>query len=485
MRIGFNEWLPDQPELLGQGLYEAKNCLPGTAGYESLPGLSDFTSAVAAPVVGAYWAKASDGLYYNFVGTASKLYKLSGSSSWDDASKVGDYSGAEDWEMARFGDRVIAVNRSNPTQAFDMGADTDFADLAGSPPQAGTICIVGDFVLLGNLVEGSTDYPSRVRWSGYNDTEWWSTSIQRQSDFQDLYGEGGSIQRAVPIAQGAIIFMERSIQRISYVGPPVIFRVDEIEPDRGTYAKRSVCWSGSLIFYYGHDGFYQFTGQGSIPISEGKVSEWFRANTDDITSLRGAVDRSNGRVIWTFKSSSSLTYSDRALFYHIASKRWSWAAIDTECLAEQAQGGATLEDLDSILGTDIEANDFTVDDPAYQGGQLRIVAVDTSHRLCTFAGAPLSATFETGEQGSEDTTVFVRKSRPLISGNTAGFSVSIGSRFRVNASPTFSTPASQEDNGAFSHRVKGRYVRARITTSGAFKKAVGISIEVGDAGRRG
>lgn len=480
-RIQFNEWLPDQPELLGAGLFDAKNCLPASSGYQSFPGLAPFTDAIGSACLGAYWAKAADGLYYNFAGTAAKLYKLN-SDTWEDASRVGDYSGVTNWEMARFGERVIAVALGEDTQAYDMGTDTDFADLAGSPPQAGTICVAGDFVVLGDLIEGSTAYPSRVRWCGYNDTEWWTTSIQRQSDFQDIYGEGGRVQRLVPVPNGAIIFMERAIHRMTYVGPPVIFRVDEVEPDRGTPAKNSVCWRGSRIFFYSEDGFQELRGGQVVPIGDGKVNEWFAENTDAVDSLRGAVDARSNRVVWTFRSSSSLTYQDRAIVYHIPTGRWSWAEIDTEVVALQAQGGASLDGLDAILGTDIDANAFTVDDPAYQGGRLRLVAFDTDHKLGTFSGSELQATFETSELGGEAETLFVRASRPLIQG-TATFQVSIGTRDAQNEAVVFSAQSPAERNGEHPHRSKGRYVRARVTTSGAFKRAIGIGLELSPAGK--
>lgn len=470
----------------GGALVNAKNVLPEHAGYSSFPGLSSFTAAVASKVVGAYWAKASDGLYYNFVGTATKLYKLSGSSTWDDATNIGgDYSGVTRWEMARFGDRVIAVSLQAATQAFDMGTDTDFADLAGTPPKAATICIAGDFVVLGNLIETDVEYPNRIRWSGYNDTEWWSSSIQRQSDFQDIYGEGGKIQKLVPLPQGAYIFMERAIHKMSYAGPPIVFRIDEVEPDRGTYAAQSVCWNGSLIFFYSHDGFYQLAGGQSIPISEGKVSQWFRDNCDDPDSLRGAVDRSNARVLWAFKSSQSLTNPDRILVYHIYAKKWSWAEVTTECLQEQAQGGSTLEDLDAILGTDIDANSFTVDDPAYVGGQLRLTAVNGLHELCTFAGTELEALIETSDISVPGSTLFVRDSRVVLEGTNATVSVSIGHRNLERESSSYTAYSTEESTGKFSHRVKGRFIRARIKITGAFRKAVSIILNGDDAGRRG
>lgn len=56
-------------------------------------------------------------------------------------------------------------------------AGNTFADLAGSPPKARRITVVGDFIVMGNLDEGGTQYPNRVRWSGFNNSEAWGLTI--------------------------------------------------------------------------------------------------------------------------------------------------------------------------------------------------------------------------------------------------------------------------------------------------------------------
>src|SRR5690606_37518200 len=109
-------------------------------------------------------------------------------------------------------------------------------------------------------------------------------------------------------------FQESSIRRLTYVGSPIIFQIDEVEPGRGTKAPGAVVQLGNLIFYYGLDGFCAFNGQASIPIGLAKVDRWFleRAESDMIHLMTGAVDPSMGRVRWAFASRGS-THNDTIL----------------------------------------------------------------------------------------------------------------------------------------------------------------------------
>ena len=90
----------------------------------------------------------------------------------------------------QFGEYVIAAGGTGEElQKWQLGTDTAFANLAGSPPKADFIAVVRDFVWVGNIDEGSGRVPFRVRWSGFNDIDGWTTGTD-QSDFQDLPDSG-------------------------------------------------------------------------------------------------------------------------------------------------------------------------------------------------------------------------------------------------------------------------------------------------------
>ena len=92
------------------------------------------------------------------------------------------------WQFAQFGSFVIAVAPNIAPQVFTLGTSVAFSDLAGSPPQAAYIAIVGRFVVLSGL----SSNPYRVHWSGLGSAITWTQGVN-SSDFQDL-PDGGIVQ---------------------------------------------------------------------------------------------------------------------------------------------------------------------------------------------------------------------------------------------------------------------------------------------------
>ena len=200
---------------------------------------------------GIYAAKDNDGNVSLFAGDQGKLYKFTPSTNnLTDVSKSGspayDLSGPERWRFVQFGEYVIAAGGTGEElQKWQLGTDTAFANLAGSPPNADFIAVVRDFIWVGNIDEGSGRVPYRVRWSGFNDIDGWTTGTD-QSDFQDL-PDSGAITGLVG-GEYCTILCERAIFRATYTGPPLIWQFDRVESQVGCRLPGSVCNYGSLTF---------------------------------------------------------------------------------------------------------------------------------------------------------------------------------------------------------------------------------------------
>ena len=157
--VDIGEWLPDLPATRNRGAITCKNCLPLSDSYTQWPSLSEFSTAMDAPVNGAIWLQDKQNTFFNFAGTynetagQSKLYQLDANLNWNDVSKAGGYTSFEDWEFAKFGPRVIATNNNDPVQYFDLASSSLFADLPGSPPKGQRIAVVRDFVVIGDLLD--------------------------------------------------------------------------------------------------------------------------------------------------------------------------------------------------------------------------------------------------------------------------------------------------------------------------------------------
>lgn len=490
--VPFGEWLPDIPPLENTGALVALNCIPQLKSYRELRSLSSFTNALASAALGAFWLQGSDNVIYNFAGDATNLYILTANGSvWSNINRPSPvYTAASNWEFAKFGDRVIATSIDNDMQYYDAGSSATFLDLPGNPPNAARIAVVRDFVVVGDIPAAGRG-PNFVQWSGFNNSELWTPSRATQSDFQELFGRGGRVQKIVPGEYG-IIIQEHSIHRMDYTGPPVIFQFDEVERGRGTPAPNSVVWTGNLVFYYGHDGFYLFNGQSSEPIGANRVNRWFNDNAapESLETMRGVIDRRNRLVMWSFRSDSSLTVNDRLILFNWTANRWSYAEIDIQLLSEFVTSGVSLDDLDPFYppaqGID-GANQTPLDSQAYRGGALSLQAFNSSNQSATFDGAPLTATIDTTElAGRDNRLVYCNSIRPIVNGSMATeISARVGHRNTAQQNVQFTLPRSLNSIGEANIRHKSRYQRYRLEIAGGFTHANGVQVEMREhAGRR-
>ena len=323
---------------------------------------------------------------------------------------------------------------------------------------------------------------------GYNNSELWTPDLSTQSDFQELFGRGGRVQRIVP-GEFAIIFAEQSIFRADYVGPPVVFQFDEVERKRGTPAPNSVVWAGGIVYYYGWDGFYRFDGQRSEPISANRVANYFAQNaaTDALDSMRGAVDRRNRLVMWAFRTSSSAPINNRLIIYNWGADKWSFAEVETQIIDEYLSPGFSLDALDGPLPGGIDSDSIPVDSDQFAGGNLNLQAFNSANQAATFDGIPLQAVLDTKEISAPDNKrLMVNSVRPLVEASgSATTNVSVGTRANLRENVTFSPgKATNGINDEVTLRANSRYQRYRVTIDGGFLHGNGVKVHARTSGGR-
>lgn len=479
MMIPFGEWTPDIDSVSAQGLTVAKNVLPSPDGYDAFKSIEGASAALNDTAIGAGLFVASDGTIRLFTGSSTKLYSLSGT-AWTDVTKGTTYTTCTNWEFAQFGNRIIAVSLENAPQYYDIGTSTDFDDLPGTPPKAAHVAIVGDHVVMGNLNISSTAYYNWVAWSGFNASSLWTPNLSTMADQQELFGRGGKVQKIIGGAIG-IIFQENCIRTMTPVGPPLIFRFDEVELSVGTPSPNSVVSEGANHFYYGHDGFRIYSiGGGSKVISDNKVTRWFQNECSDLASICGVNDRQAQRILWAFKSGGSSTFN-RILIYDWSLNRWSYAEEDCQLLMEYATPGYTLDTLDSIVA-DIDAATTTFDSDIYKGGSISAGAMSSAGKAGAFTGAAKTATIETGEL-SGDSRLFVTELRPVVTGYST-ISAQIASRSTLASQASFGSSLMINSAGKFTTRANARYHKFRLTLTGGFTRAAGLVVDAKPEGQR-
>jgi len=471
-RVTFGEWLPDQPGVIG-ALTTAKNCFPKAVGYGPFPQEVDYSDAAPQNLTAAAAAKDTNSITSIYAAGTTRLFKLDTSDfSWDDISAT-TYSGTFGWKFTQFGNSLIAANESNTMQYIDVMSGTTFADLAADAPKAKFVTVVRDFVVSGYQSANK----NRVQWSGINNEKTWATSATTQADFQDV-PDGGFVQ-GVTGGEFGLVLLERSIVRMSYVGTPLIFQFDNIARNRGCFEPNSVIqWQG-ITYFLGDDGFYACDGQNLKNIGAEKVNRYFfnSLKESDLGNMSAAIDPINNLVVWGYPT-VDLDY--RVLVYHVPTGKWSYADSTATRVAPVSTPSITLEGLDAFSAS-LDALGISLDSRNWLGGKLLLLGID-GNKLITFTGASKTATIETADISSDTNQSMITMLKPIVDNGTG--SASIASRLQLNQTVSFPSVTAANSENRIGARSYGRYHRVKLQPSGDWTTAIGMDVEIQQAGTR-
>ena len=381
------------------------------------------------------------------------------------------------WRFTQFGNVLIAANGGNRLQGYNLNSSSTFQDLAADAPQSRYVTVVRDFVVSA-YVNSSTVYPYRVQWSALGDESNWANSATTQADFQDI-PDGGSI---VGITGGeyGLVFMDRSIHRMSYVGSPLVFQFDNISRNLGCYEANSIVQYGGTSFFLADDGFYACDGQQVIPIGNEKVNRYFYSDVDEgiLSLMSAAVDPFRKLVIWAYASKSSATV-DKLLIYNYQTGRWTSGTTNASRVASSSTPSFDLEGMD-VFGN-LEQIQSSFDDRVWLGGKMQFAGVKNT-KIVTFSGNGNTAYIETGDIEMPGTTSAIVLAKPIVDGGSG--SVSLFSRRLLNEQVVFGSQTAADAENRVSLRGIGRYHRLQLTPTGQWTNAVGLDVDMNPLGTR-
>lgn len=491
--VPFGPWLPDQPPLGGGGARIANNCIPLEQSYGDLDALTaSSTNAMDNEAIGGDACIDINGNGHTYTGDIAKLYVFA-SAAFTDKSKVGGYAvpADEHWASLCWGNQIFFANIADAVQEITLGGAI-FADLitSAAKPKARHLGRVRDFLVLGNT-DGS---PLEVRWSGLNDPTDFDVSPTTLSGLQELPGTGAPIQRVVGGSVG-LIFQERAITRMTFVGSPIKFQFDTIEEKRGALVPGGVVKFGTGAFYIAEDGFFFHDGSQSQPIGSGKINRHFFDELDEGNKHRitAAVDTEKSLIVWAYPSKSGGGVTDRLIFYNWAADRFSDADVTTQHLLNSISEGFTLEQVDTF-NANLDLLGISLDSKQFLGGSVEFAAIDGANKFASFDGAPLVATLETEEvalgqsQAGRAQKAYVEAIRPIVETAVDAATIvqmRVQTRNRTDELPTLGPPLSLNQIGEARPRSRARLHRFRAEISDGFEHAQGVDVKHKVMGLRG
>ena len=489
MIIRFEDWQPDAADYGTPGNVTVTNAAPAQYGFQPWPDFASVTDALTARPRGAIEAFDKDTDAYQYAGDETTLYELNEADlTWTDVTNTGGAyaTGAgEVWNFTRWENKILATNFSDNPQQITMGA-ANFSDLT-TAFRARNITVVGDFVVASNTYDATDgNRPNRVRWSAIGDETDWTVSAATLADFRDL-PTGGKIEKIVGGEVG-IIASERSIFRMTFIGSPVAFQIDEIMPDIGTVSGGSVVGLGDSVFMISAQGFIEVTGQGTgiSPIGAGKVDQWFFSewNSDYPDRIFSMADPTNNRILWCFPGSGSTGgRPNKIIIYDRTFGKWSLVEHEVEMLLRSKGINFTLDELDALGYTNIDEMTVSLDSNQFKVLSAQIGAFSSTFKLGFFRGVNKTATLETAEtQFNQGSMTALTAFSPMVDRGTVV--ANIGTRNRLSDSVTWGADLTQSASGRFTKRANAKFHRFRFTISGDdWIDAVGVQVDPEDAKR--
>ena len=496
IEVPLGEFLPAFPKQNNPGCIVANNCIPAEGGYAPFFGADERATTVTqsgggtastflGPVRGATLFFRNDGSPLIVGGSETRLFARVGSAATETAVVASVIDG-EFWDFAQFNDFIFATSLANdPYYLTDVDSDVSWSALPGSPPKARYCERFADFLMLG-YIDGA---PTRIQWSSFNSpATTWAADRLTQAGYADLDPRFGPITALVG-GRYPMVFQERGISLVQYVGPPTVWRVSVVSEDRGCIAPFSVATIGSQTYFLSQDGFYMTNGSEFAPIGSQKVNKWFFGEVDNsaISRTQAAVDWANRSIIWSFRSVGSATY-DRLLVYSWEQNRFSTATVTSDWLVGSRLDATSLEDLDALFAT-LEDVTPSMDSEVWLAGDRVLGAFISSGATATFNtfnGPALQADWELGAfQPSPGSRVFVSGAQSVL--ESVDWSMQIAAvpanNERAETVTAYGTPGI---DGAVPLRADGKEMRLalRMPSAAVWTRAQAVQLTFRGSGRR-
>jgi hypothetical protein len=382
-----------------------------------------------------------------------------------------DTYNASQWHFTQFGPNVLATDNNSKVQYWEVNQSVSFEDASADAPVAKYITTVRDFVVTANV----GGVANKVQWSDINDFTNWTSGSASQADYQ-LLPDGNTIQ-GITGGEFGVIFLEKAIVRMSYIGSPLFFQFDTIARNLGCIASGSIAQFGATSFWLADDGFYSTDGNVVTPIGVEKVDRYFFDNLDynSLSTISSSIDPVNKLVVWNYPKA---TGGRELIMYNWQIQRWSRAETDVTTMAYAATATTTLEALDNF-GT-IDTLPASLDSSIWAGGIATLKGTRGQY-IVAFNGSSATANIVTPdlEIGFNSTITLARTQ--IDNGSST---VQVASRKMLDDTITYSSSVTTDDENRASLRSSGRYHRLSVTPTGNWTSAIGVDVDITPRGLR-
>ena len=308
----------------------------GTGGGPSARGASGTTAATHADNTLVRLAAGNEDSSNDFVG-------------WGNASSL-TVSGAQIrlWSHDNFGEDLIINPRDSglfywdktsgtSARAIELSATTLFSGERSVPTVAKQIMVSdsdrhviafgcdGLGASLTSTQGNGIQDPLLIRFSSQeNPVDWFPTTTNTAGDIR--LGGGSEFVQAVETKEQILVFTNKSLHSMRFIGPPFTFGIKELSKNITIMSPASAVAVDDSVFWMGVDTFYMYTGQTQqIPCSV-KDKVFLDFNFDERDKVHAGVNSEFSEITWFYPSASSVEI-DKYITYNYLENIWYFGSL--------------------------------------------------------------------------------------------------------------------------------------------------------------
>lgn len=268
------------------------------------------------------------------IGSLQKLYRYDGSSVTNvtKTSDATNYSNSPRWQSEQIGTAMMFNNGADtPQYMFPTG--TRFADLPNWPTGLTTKCLkpYKSFLVMAGYETANSEHYYTVRWSDEYDpagvpSDYNIASTTNLAGENRLSGNNGQLIDQLTLNNSQIVYAERGVFAMDFIGAPLVFSFRELFADDGILNRGACASFLNQHLVVGHNDIYVHDGNQKQSIVDKRVRRTFFNDIKDKRSVfcQTINDRSEVWICYADNDAADSETANRALVYNWAQNAFTF-----------------------------------------------------------------------------------------------------------------------------------------------------------------
>ena len=407
---------------------------------------------------------------------------------WGEAAASGTTATIRLWSHDNFGEDLLINPRDSGIFHWDKTNGTGAAAVnittlsgASDAPTIAKQVLVSDLdrhviVFGANTIGTTTQDPLLIRFGSQESlTDFTPTATNTAGDLR--LSSGSTFVQAVETKQQILVYTDRSLFSMRFIGPPFTFGLQELSKNITIMSPKSAVAVDDAVFWMGKDNFYVYAGQTQqIPCTV-REKVFLNFNSSQSDKVVAGVNSKWGEIWWFYPSASS-EENDKYVIYNYLEKTWYYGTLSRTAWHDRgirqfpiAAGSPHLfehengnDDDGSAMTASVESSQIDIGD-GYQFTFIKQLIPDITFDGSTSTTGNPTATF----------TLQARKGPGSVYGNTSG-----GSSTRTATTPV------EQFTDLVNVRLRGRSFNMKLesTEQGVAWKLGTPRVDIRPDGRR-